>query len=186
MIFLLTILASVFQTDDATMIFLLTILASVFQTGWTGVNEHSFIAVKPDGVHRRLVGEIIQRFEKKGFRLVGMKLVQASEDLLREHYRDLRDKPFFNGLVRNMSSGPIVAMVWQGLDVVKMSRKMLGETNPADSLPGTIRGDYCLEVGRNVIHGSDSVESAQREISLWFRQNELQCWEDSSGHWIYE
>ncbi|XP_055737790.1 nucleoside diphosphate kinase 3-like isoform X1 [Salvelinus fontinalis] len=154
--------------------------------GWTGVNEHSFIAVKPDGVHRRLVGEIIQRFEKKGFRLVGMKLVQASEDLLREHYGDLRDKPFFNGLVRYMSSGPIVAMVWQGLDVVKMSRKMLGETNPADSLPGTIRGDYCMEVGRNVIHGSDSVESAQREISLWFRQNELLCWEDSSGHWIYE
>ncbi|KAL0993716.1 hypothetical protein UPYG_G00112350 [Umbra pygmaea] len=164
----------------------LTIFANVFQTGWTGVNERSFIAVKPDGVQRRLVGEIIQRFEKKGFRLVGMKLVQASEDLLREHYWDLRDKPFFKRLVHYMSSGPIVAMVWQGLDVVKMSRKMLGETNPADSLPGTIRGDYCVEMGRNVIHGSDSVESAQREISLWFSQDELQCWEDSSAHWIYE
>ncbi|XP_034151460.1 nucleoside diphosphate kinase 3 isoform X2 [Esox lucius] len=157
----------------------LTIFSNFFQTGWTGVNERSFIAVKPDGVHRRLVGEIIQRFEKKGFRL-------ASEDLLREHYWDLQDKPFFKGLVRYMSSGPIVAMVWQGLDVVKTSRRMLGETNPADSLPGTIRGDYCVEVARNVIHGSDSVESAQREISLWFRQDELECWEDSGAHWIYE
>ncbi|KAK5856486.1 hypothetical protein PBY51_008076 [Eleginops maclovinus] len=84
-----------------------------------------------------------------------------------------------------MNSGPIVAMVWEGLDVVKTARKMLGETNPADSLPGTIRGDYCVEVGRNVIHGSDSVESAQREMSLWFRYNELHCWEDSSRSWIY-
>ncbi|XP_070703427.1 nucleoside diphosphate kinase 3 isoform X3 [Pempheris klunzingeri] len=84
-----------------------------------------------------------------------------------------------------MSSGPIVAMVWEGLDVVKTARKMLGETDPVNSLPGTIRGDYCVEVGRNVIHGSDSVESAQREISLWFRQKELQCWEDGSKHWIY-
>ncbi|KAM6966470.1 nucleoside diphosphate kinase 3 isoform 3-T3 [Tautogolabrus adspersus] len=85
-----------------------------------------------------------------------------------------------------MKSGPVVAMVWEGLDVVKTARKMLGETNPADSLPGTIRGDFCVEVGRNVIHGSDSVESAQREISLWFHQNELQCWEDESRHWIYK
>ncbi|KAJ7990060.1 hypothetical protein DPEC_G00310930 [Dallia pectoralis] len=165
---------------------LLMIFSNLFPTGWTGFNERGFIAVKPDGVQRRLVGEIIQRFEKKGFQLVGMKLVQASEDLLREHYRDLRDKPFFKGLVRYMSSGPIVAMVWQGLDVVKMSRRVLGETNPANSLPGTIRGDYCVEVGRNVIHGSDSVESAQREISLWFRPDELECWEDSSAQWIYE
>ncbi|XP_069037221.1 nucleoside diphosphate kinase 3 isoform X2 [Lepisosteus oculatus] len=85
-----------------------------------------------------------------------------------------------------MSSGPVVAMVWQGLDVVKTARKMLGETNPADSLPGTIRGDYCVEVGRNVVHGSDSVESAQREISLWFRQQEVLCWEDCTERWIYE
>ncbi|KAI1884784.1 hypothetical protein AGOR_G00230070 [Albula goreensis] len=164
----------------------LTIFANIFRSGWTGVNERTFIAVKPDGVHRRLVGEIIRRFERKGFQLVGLKLMQAKEGLLREHYWDLRDKPFFNGLIRYMGSGPVVAMVWQGMDVVKTARKMLGETNPADSLPGTIRGDYCVEVGRNVIHGSDSVESAQREISLWFRQNELTCWEDSSEHWIYK
>ncbi|XP_034567910.1 nucleoside diphosphate kinase 3 isoform X2 [Notolabrus celidotus] len=163
----------------------LSMFAYLFQSGWTGVNERTFIAIKPDGVQRKLVGEIMHRFEKKGFKLVGLKLVQASEDLLKKHYWDLRSKPFFRALMSYMSSGPVVAMVWEGLDVVKTGRKMLGETNPADSLPGTIRGDYCVEVGRNVIHGSDSVESAQKEISLWFSQSELQCWEDSSRHWIY-
>ncbi|XP_026058932.1 nucleoside diphosphate kinase 3-like isoform X2 [Carassius auratus] len=163
----------------------LTIFANIYKTGWTGTNERTFIAVKPDGVQRRLVGEIILCFERKGFKLVGMKLLQASEEQLRQHYRDLKEKPFYGGLVKYMSSGPIVAMVWQGLDVVKTARKMLGETNPADSLPGTIRGDYCVEVGRNVIHGSDSVESAQREISLWFEHHELFCWEECNEHWIY-
>ncbi|XP_026058924.1 nucleoside diphosphate kinase A-like isoform X1 [Carassius auratus] len=157
----------------------------IIESGWTGTNERTFIAVKPDGVQRRLVGEIILCFERKGFKLVGMKLLQASEEQLRQHYRDLKEKPFYGGLVKYMSSGPIVAMVWQGLDVVKTARKMLGETNPADSLPGTIRGDYCVEVGRNVIHGSDSVESAQREISLWFEHHELFCWEECNEHWIY-
>ncbi|XP_077068549.1 nucleoside diphosphate kinase 3 isoform X1 [Siphateles boraxobius] len=157
----------------------------IIESAWTGSNERTFIAVKPDGVQRRLVGEIIHRFERKGFKLVGMKLLQASEEQLRQHYRDLREKPFYSSLVKYMSSGPIVAMVWQGHEVVKTARKMLGETNPADSLPGTIRGDFCVEVSRNVVHGSDSVESAQREISLWFAHNELLCWEESSQHWIY-
>ncbi|XP_067089944.1 nucleoside diphosphate kinase 3 isoform X1 [Osmerus mordax] len=164
----------------------LTIFAHIFQTGWTGAKERTFIAVKPDGIQRGLVGEIICRFEQKGFKLVGLKLLQASESVLREHYWDLRGKPFFTGLVCYMGSGPIVAMVWQGLDVVKTSRGMLGETSPANCLPGTIRGDYCVEVGRNVIHGSESVESAQREIPLWFRHDELQSWADSSSRWIYD
>ncbi|XP_062264832.1 nucleoside diphosphate kinase 3 isoform X2 [Platichthys flesus] len=159
--------------------------ARIEGSAWTGVNERTFIAVKPDGVQRKLVGEIVRRFEKKGFKLVGLKLMQASEELLREHYSELRSKPFFRALIAYMGSGPVVAMLWQGLDVAKTARKMLGETNPEDSLPGTIRGDYCVEVGRNVIHGSDSVESAQREIALWFRQNELHCWEDNCNHWIY-
>ncbi|KAM4530043.1 nucleoside diphosphate kinase 3 isoform 2-T2 [Odontesthes bonariensis] len=163
----------------------MSIFAHILQSGWTGVNERTFIAVKPDGVQRKLVGEIVRRFEKRGFKLVGLKLMQASEDLLREHYCDLMSKPFFNTLMSYMRSGPVVAMVWQGLDVVKTARKMMGETNPAESLPGTIRGDYCVEVGKNVIHGSDSVESAQKEIPLWFRQNELQRWESSNVHWIY-
>ncbi|XP_010148895.1 PREDICTED: nucleoside diphosphate kinase A-like [Eurypyga helias] len=111
--------------------------------------------------------------------------VQASEELLKEHYIALRDRPFYSRLVKYMSSGPVVAMVWQGLDVVKTVRTMIGETNPADARPGTIRGDFCVEVSKNVIHGSDSVESAQQEISLWFRPEELTCWEDTTEHWIY-
>uniref|UniRef100_A0A8D0BBY5 Nucleoside diphosphate kinase n=1 Tax=Salvator merianae TaxID=96440 RepID=A0A8D0BBY5_SALMN len=167
------------------MLFLLTVLATVFQADSTSVNERTFIAIKPDGVQRHLVGEIIQRFEKKGFKLVAMKFLQASEDLLKEHYISLREQPFYNQLLKYMSSGPLVAMVWQGLDVVKMSRVMIGETNPTDSKPGTIRGDFCIEVGKNMIHGSDSVVSAQREILLWFHTDELICWEDSAEHWIY-
>uniref|UniRef100_A0A8D0HA59 Nucleoside diphosphate kinase n=1 Tax=Sphenodon punctatus TaxID=8508 RepID=A0A8D0HA59_SPHPU len=164
----------------------LTLFAGVFQTAFTGVNERTFLTIKPDGVQRHLVGEIIRRFEKKGFKLVGMKLMQASEDLLKEHYIALHDRPFYSHLVKYMSSGPVVAMVWQGLDVVKTARMMIGETNPADSKPGTIRGDFCIEVSKNVIHGSDSVESAQREVTLWFSTEELACWEDSTEHWIYE
>ncbi|XP_032768769.1 nucleoside diphosphate kinase 3 isoform X1 [Rattus rattus] len=152
----------------------------------SGVNERTFLAVKPDGVQRRLVGEIVRRFERKGFKLVALKLVQASEELLREHYVELRERPFYSRLVKYMSSGPVVAMVWQGLDVVRASRALIGATDPGDAMPGTIRGDFCVEVGKNVIHGSDSVESAQREIALWFREDELLCWEDSAGHWLYE
>ncbi|KAM4698541.1 nucleoside diphosphate kinase 3 [Rhinophrynus dorsalis] len=164
----------------------LTIFAHIFPTAWTGVNERTFLAIKPDGYQRRLVGEIIRRFEKKGFRLIAMKMMQASEGLLKEHYIALQDRPFYDRLVKYMSSGPVIAMVWQGLDVVKTARVMLGETNPADSLPGTIRGDFAIDVSRNVIHGSDSRESAQREISLWFQPDELVCWESHSEKWIYE
>uniref|UniRef100_A0A8C0VA01 Nucleoside diphosphate kinase n=1 Tax=Cyanistes caeruleus TaxID=156563 RepID=A0A8C0VA01_CYACU len=140
----------------------------------------------PDGVQRGLVGEIVKRFEQKGFRLVGMKFVQASEELLKQHYIDLKDRPFFPGLVKYMKSGPIVAMVWEGLNVVKTGRVMLGETNPADSKPGTIRGDFCIQVGRNIIHGSDSVESAQKEINLWFKPTELIDFKPCAHDWIYE
>lgn len=160
--------------------------AYMFQMVMTGIYERTFVAIKPDGVQRRLVGEIIRRFEKKGFKLVGMKIMKASEDLLKEHYIELKEKPFYNSLVKYMSSGPLVTMVWQGLSVVKTTRAMLGETNPADSAPGTIRGDFCIEVSRNVIHGSDSVESAIREISLWFSPEELVCWNDCAVDWMYE
>ncbi|KAK7939719.1 hypothetical protein WMY93_003045 [Mugilogobius chulae] len=146
----------------------LTLFAHIFKSGWTGVNERTFIAVKPDGFQRRRVGEIVQRFEKKGFKLVGLKLMQASRDLLREHYWEHRNRPFYNKLVTYMSSGPVVAMVWQGLDVVKTGRKMMGQTNPSNSMPGTFRGDFCVIMGKNVIHGSDSVESAQREFPSGF------------------
>ncbi|XP_053551259.1 nucleoside diphosphate kinase A 1 [Bombina bombina] len=148
--------------------------------------ERTFIAIKPDGVQRGLIGEIIKRFEQKGFRLVAMKYVQASEDHLKQHYIDLKDRPFYAGLVKYMGSGPIVATVWEGLGVVKTGRVMLGETNPADSKPGTIRGDFSIQVGRNIVHGSDSVESAKKEIALWFNENELVEYKSCAKDWLYE
>ncbi|XP_032932952.1 nucleoside diphosphate kinase [Catharus ustulatus] len=160
--------------------------AAAAESAMAGNGERTFIAIKPDGVQRGLVGEIIKRFEQKGFRLVAMKFVHASEELLKQHYIDLKDRPFFPGLVKYMNSGPIVAMVWEGLNVVKTGRVMLGETNPADSKPGTIRGDFCIQVGRNIIHGSDSVESAQKEINLWFKPTELIDFKPCAHDWIYE
>lgn len=124
--------------------------------------------VKPDGVQRRLVGEIIQRFEQKGFKLVELKLLTPTRELAEEHYGVHRDKPFFEGVVSFISSGPVVAMVWEGDDVIALSRKLVGATKPSDAAPGTIRGDYANSVGENLIHGSDSVENAEAEIKLWF------------------
>merc|ERR1712227_571057 len=115
-----------------------------------------------------------------------MKFMQASEDHLKKHGSDLAARPFFPGLVEYMASGPVVAMVWEGLNVVKTGRVMLGETNPADSKPGTIRGDFCVHVGRNICHGSDAVESANKEIALWFKPEELCSWESAQKDWIYE
>eukprot|EP00091_Calanus_sinicus_P017099 TRINITY_DN368_c0_g1_i10.p1 TRINITY_DN368_c0_g1~~TRINITY_DN368_c0_g1_i10.p1 ORF type:complete len:152 (-),score=36.02 TRINITY_DN368_c0_g1_i10:83-538(-) len=148
--------------------------------------ERTFIMIKPDGVHRGIVGEIIKRFENKGFKLVAMKFMQATVEHLEKHYADLSKKPFFAGLVKYMASGPVVAMVWEGLNAVKTGRVMLGETNPADSLPGTIRGDFAVHVGRNICHGSDAVESANQEIALWFKPEELTAWESAQKDWVYE
>merc|ERR1711962_1114853 len=151
-----------------------------------GNRERSFIMIKPDGVHRGLVGEIIKRFEKKGFKLVAMKMMQASKELLEEHYADLSKKPFFPDLVAYMASGPVVPMVWEGLNAVKTGRVMLGETNPAASAPGSIRGDLCIQVGRNICHGSDAVESAKNEIALWFKEEQLVSWDPVAMEWVYE
>merc|ERR1719221_2040467 len=132
------------------------------------------------------MGEIIERFETRGFKLVGMKFMLASEDLLKTHYSDLSKKPFFPELIRYMTSGPVVPMVFEGLSAVKQGRTMLGATNPRDSAPGTIRGDLCVDVGRNIIHGSDSVESANKEVALWFRPEELSAWRPALVEWLYE
>uniref|UniRef100_H2ZBH3 Nucleoside diphosphate kinase n=1 Tax=Ciona savignyi TaxID=51511 RepID=H2ZBH3_CIOSA len=148
--------------------------------------ERTFIAVKPDGVQRGLVGKIVARFEAKGFKLVAMKMISASKQHLEEHYADLSSKGFFAGLVKYMGSGPVVAMVWEGEGVVKTGRVMLGATNPADSQPGTIRGDFCIQVGRNICHGSDSVESAKKEINLWFKESEISSYKSCSESWLYE
>ena len=148
--------------------------------------ERTFLMIKPDGVQRNLTAKIISRFEDRGYKLVGMKMVQPSKEHFENHYADLKGKPFFNGLVSYMLSGPVVAMVWQGTNVVKTARFMMGETKPMESNPGTIRGDYCIDIGRNIIHGSDSVDSANKEINLWFKAEELFDYSRNSDNWIYE
>ncbi|KAI5297857.1 multicatalytic endopeptidase [Ascosphaera pollenicola] len=149
-------------------------------------SEQTFIAIKPDGVQRGLVGAIIARFETRGYKLAAIKLVSPSKEHLETHYSDLKEKPFFPGLLSYMMSGPICAMVWECRDAVKTGRTLLGTTNPLASAPGTIRGDYAIDVGRNVCHGSDSVENAQKEIALWFKPEEVQSYKAAQFDWIYE
>jgi nucleoside-diphosphate kinase len=148
--------------------------------------ERTFLAIKPDGVQRKLIGDIIQRFEAKGFTLVGLKLITVKRELAEQHYAEHQEKPFFQGLVEFITSGPVVAMVWEGKGVVAAARKVIGATNPLNSEPGTIRGDYGIDIGRNIIHGSDAVETAEREIGLWFQAEELCSWEPTLTKWIYE
>jgi nucleoside-diphosphate kinase len=147
--------------------------------------EKTFLMVKPDGVQRQLIGEIIARFERKGFQLVGAKLMQVSKDLAEKHYGEHKEKPFFGELVDFITSGPVFAMVWQGENVIATARQMMGSTNPKDAAPGTIRGDFGLTVGKNVIHGSDSPESAEREINLFFKPEELLEYNKLMNEWIY-
>jgi nucleoside-diphosphate kinase len=148
--------------------------------------ERTFIAIKPDGVQRGLVGEVIKRFETKGFTLVGLKLMNVSRELAEEHYSVHRERPFFSSLVDFITSSPVVAMVFEGDGAVASARKIIGATNPLTAEPGTIRGDFGVSIGRNLIHGSDAVETAQREISLWFQDDELANWEPTIKTWLYE
>ncbi|KAI5478153.1 hypothetical protein MNV49_005417 [Pseudohyphozyma bogoriensis] len=147
--------------------------------------EQTYIMIKPDGVQRGLVGEIISRFEKRGYKLVALKQVHATVEHLEKHYADLKGKSFFPGLVKYMASGPVIAMVWEGKDAVKTGRVLLGATNPLASAPGTIRGDFAIDVGRNVCHGSDSVDSAKAEIALWFGEGVNQ-YKLANEVWTYE
>lgn len=146
--------------------------------------ERSFIMVKPDGVQRGLVGDIVNRFEKKGFTLVGAKLTQVSKERAEQHYAEHKDRPFFGELVSFITSSPVFAMVWEGEHVISTARTMMGKTNPIDAAPGTIRGDYAVSVGMNIIHGSDSEESAVREIALWFANDEVTSMDKTIGRWI--
>lgn len=133
--------------------------------------ERTFVMVKPDGVQKRLIGEIISRFERKGLYLVQSKVVIPTEAILREHYAALSDKSFFNDLIKGMQTGQVVPMVWEGLNAVKVARDLMGATNPMGAGVGTIRGDYGMFTGKNVIHGADSVDSAEREIKIWFGED---------------
>jgi nucleoside-diphosphate kinase len=148
--------------------------------------ERTFIMIKPDGVQRNLVGEVIRRFETKGFKLVGLKLLSVSQELAEKHYDVHKERPFFGSLVKFISSSPVVAMVWEGDGVVASARNLIGATNPLTSAPGTIRGDLGVSVGRNLIHGSDAIDTAQYEIALWFTPEELVTWEPTVNPWLYE
>lgn len=147
--------------------------------------QRTFVMVKPDGVQRGLTGEIIRRIQSKGFRLAGMKLMQISPELAQEHYQEHQGKPFFKDLVTFITSGPVVAMVWEGPQVITAMRTMMGKTNPGEAAPGTIRGDLATSINFNVIHGSDSPEAAQREIKLFFKEEEILDWQRDADKWIY-
>jgi nucleoside-diphosphate kinase len=149
-------------------------------------SERTYVMVKPDGVHRGLVGEVLRRFEDRGFKLVALKMCSPSKEHFEKHYADLSTKKFFPSLIQYMLTGPVVATVWEGTNAVKIGRKIVGETDPLDSLPGTIRGDYAIEKGRNIIHASDAVESAEKEIALWFSQEEVQSWTKVDSSMVYE
>lgn len=148
--------------------------------------ERTFLMIKPDGVQRGLISNIIGRFETKGFTLVGMKFMAVSRELAEKHYDVHRERPFFAGLVDFITSGPVVAMVWEGEGVIASARKIIGATKPLEAEPGTIRGDLGVTVGRNIIHGSDAPETAQAEIALWFTEAELVSWEPAAKGWLYE
>ena len=147
--------------------------------------ERTFLMVKPDGVQRNLIGEIVSRFEKKGFQLVGGKLMSISQELAEEHYGEHKERPFFGELVDFITSGPVFAMVWEGENVIATARQMMGSTNPKDAAPATIRGDFAATVGKNIIHGSDSPESAVREIGLFFKEEEVVEYSKLISEWVY-
>lgn len=148
--------------------------------------EKTFAMIKPDGVQRGFVGEIIKRFENKGFKILGLKIMQVTDELAAQHYAEHQGKPFYDGLVEYITSGPVVAMVLSGNNVIKEVRKIMGVTNPLEAAPGTIRGDFALDIGRNIIHGSDSPESADREIGIYFTPEEILDYTYLPEKWLYE
>lgn len=148
--------------------------------------ERTLVLVKPDGMQRGLAGEILSRLERRGLKIVGLKLLQVDEVLARRHYAVHEGKPFFEGLVRYITSSPIIAAVFEGTNAVALVRATMGATNPAEAASGTIRGDLAVEIGRNLIHGSDSSENAEKEIALFFRPDEIVSWSRESDRWIFE
>ena len=159
---------------------------SYLNGGFGNVMEQTLVLVKPDGVQRGLAGEVISRLERRGLKLVAMKLMRVEESLAKQHYAEHIERPFFPGLVSFITSGPIVAMAWRGDNAISLARQTMGATNPVDSAPGTIRGDLGVNIGRNIVHGSDGPESAQRELNLFFQAGEILDYERSTDSWITE
>ncbi|MCO6451419.1 MAG: nucleoside-diphosphate kinase [Caldilineales bacterium] len=147
--------------------------------------ERTFIMLKPDAVQRGLIGEIISRFERRGLKLVGMRFMHVPKSLAEEHYAVHKERPFYNGLIEYITSGPVVAMVWEGPNAIAAARSTMGATNPVNAAPGTIRADFGMEIGRNLVHGSDGNETAAFEIGLWFG-DETPSWDRDTDRWILE
>lgn len=148
--------------------------------------NRTLVLIKPDSVQRGLIGEIVSRLERRGLKIIGMKLMLVSDELAHSHYGEHQGKPFFGGLVDFITSGPIVAVAIEGSDAVEIVRNTMGGTNPVGSAPGTIRGDLGVDIGRNLIHGSDSPESAKRELSIFFSDSEMLDYNRSTDPWITE
>ena len=148
--------------------------------------ERTLVLVKPDGVQRGLIGELISRFERTGLKIVGLKFIHISKELAARHYAEHEGKPFYDGLISFITSSPSVAMVLEGNNAVSNVRKLMGLTNPSESLPGTIRGDYGLDLGRNIVHGSANLEDAAREVGLFFDESEITSYDRVVDPWIYE
>lgn len=148
--------------------------------------ERTFLMLKPDAIQRGLMSEILGRIESKGYKPVAMKFMRLPKELAERHYGEHKGKPFFPGLIEYITSGPSLVMVWEGENIIAGMRVMMGKTNPSDASPGTIRGDLAQQTGRNLVHGSDSPESAKREIELFFNDYELQVWDRSVQPWMIE
>lgn len=148
--------------------------------------ERTLVIVKPDGVQRGLIGEVIQRLERRGLKLIGMKFMQITPELAGRHYAVHKGKPFYEKLIEYITSAPVVVMVWEGKNAIEVVRKTMGSTNPANAEPGTLRADFAVEIGRNLVHGSDGPDTAAFEIALFFRDDELIAWTRDVDRWIIE
>ncbi len=148
--------------------------------------ERTFLMVKPDGVQRALIGNVVSRMENKGLKLVAMKMMRVSEELASSHYAEHQGKPFYNGLIDFITSAPVVAMIWEGDNVIEMTRTLVGATDPLKAAPGTMRGDLAVFMGKNIVHASDSQDSARREISLFFSENEISLYEQPHETCLYD
>ena len=149
-------------------------------------HERTVVIVKPDGVQRGLVGPIIGRLEARGLKLVGLKLMRVSDSLAAEHYAEHEGKPFYEGLLRYITSGPVIVLCVEGTSAVQMVRNTVGATNPLNAAPGTIRADWALDIGRNLIHASDAPSTAERELTLWFQPDELVTFARDVDRWVFE
>ena len=148
--------------------------------------ERTLVLVKPDGVQRGLIGEVISRLERRGLRLVAAKFLAVSQELAETHYAIHKGKPFYDGLIRYITSSPVMAMVWEGPNAIAAVRQTMGSTRPTEAAPGSLRHDFALEVGRNLTHASDSVENGRQEVALWFKPDELVSWSRDTDRWIFE